>query len=164
MDITLAWPDIMVEWVDRRVRTLVESNQRLEMLYLSLPNQTSVSVKLYVLAILRVMSGRVPPCDSIHSWRFYSAASLADQEVTSTINWNYMQSHYSGTELTSPCPILIMPSARLGLFVALFYIRATYKVWVPTCDSAHSWRLYSAGPLGKQATNTMTWYPTQSLT
>ena len=41
----------------------------------------------------------------------------------------------------------------------LFYILATSKgipVWVLTCDSVHSWWLYSAAPLGDQATNTMT--------
>ena len=47
----------------------------------------------------------------------------------------------------------------------LFYILATFKVisgWVLICDSAHSWWLYSASPLGKQAISTMTWFPTQS--
>ena len=34
--------------------------------------------------------------------------------------------------------------------------------WVPTCDSAHSWRLYGAAPLGDQAVSTITWYPIQS--
>ena len=29
-----------------------------------------------------------------------------------------------------------------------------------TCDSAHSWQLYSAAPLGDQATSTMTYYLT----
>ena len=33
--------------------------------------------------------------------------------------------------------------------------------WAPTCDSAHSWQLYSVAPLGDQSTGTMTWYPTQ---
>ena len=32
---------------------------------------------------------------------------------------------------------------------------------IPTSDSAHSWWLHSAAPLGDQATNTMTWYHTQ---
>ena len=53
------------------------------------------------------------------------------------------------------------------LFVCLlvFYVIATSKImsrWVPICDSAHSWRLYSAASLGHQATGTMTCYPTQS--
>ena len=37
------------------------------------------------------------------------------------------------------------------------YVLAMSKVisgWVPTCDSWHSWRLYSAAPLGNQAAST----------
>ena len=51
------------------------------------------------------------------------------------------------------------------LVCLLFYILATFKVisgCVPTCDSAHSWWLYSAAPLGYQTASTVTWYPTQS--
>ena len=33
---------------------------------------------------------------------------------------------------------------------------------VPTCDSAHSWQLYSTTSLEHQATSTMTYYPIQS--
>ena len=42
--------------------------------------------------------------------------------------------------------------------VLLFYILPTFKVsgWVPTCDSAQSWLLYSAAPLGEQTATTMT--------
>ena len=46
----------------------------------------------------------------------------------------------------------------LFLFL-VFYILPTSKVLsgqVPTCDSAHSWWLYSAALLGNQATSTMT--------
>ena len=46
-----------------------------------------------------------------------------------------------------------------------FYILATPKVilrWVPTNDSADAWRLHSAGLLGHQTANTITWYSTQS--
>ena len=46
-----------------------------------------------------------------------------------------------------------------------FYILATFQVisWqVPTYDSAHWWWLYSVAPLGGQATNPMSWYPTLS--
>ena len=32
--------------------------------------------------------------------------------------------------------------------------------WAPTCDSAYSWRLYSAAPLGDQTISTMTWHLT----
>ena len=47
----------------------------------------------------------------------------------------------------------------------LFYVITKSKViseWVPNCDSAQSWRLYSAAPLGDQPTSTITWYSTQS--
>ena len=50
-------------------------------------------------------------------------------------------------------------------FVCLFYILATSEVIsgrVPICDSRHSWRIYSAAPLGDQATSCMTLYPTRS--
>ena len=51
----------------------------------------------------------------------------------------------------------------LFICLLLLYDLATSKVvsgQVPTCNSAHSWWLYSAAPLGHQATST--WYPTQS--
>ena len=34
--------------------------------------------------------------------------------------------------------------------------------WTPTCDSAHSWQLYSATLLGNQTVGVMTWYRTRS--
>ena len=37
-----------------------------------------VVLLFYVLATSRVMSGRVPTCDSAHSWRHYSAAPLGN--------------------------------------------------------------------------------------
>ena len=39
-----------------------------------------------------------------------------------------------------------------------FYTLTTFKVisgQVPTCGSAHSWRLYSAAPMGTQAISVM---------
>ena len=67
---------------------------------------------LYILAISKVILGWVFTCDSVHSWQLYSAVPLGDQ-VAST--WpNTILSHYPDTEPTSPCPILIMPSAWLG--------------------------------------------------
>ena len=51
------------------------------------------------------------------------------------------------------------------VYLLLFSVLATSKVisgWIPTCDSAHSWRLCSAPPLGNEAISTMTRYPTQS--
>ena len=41
-------------------------------------------LEVYILATSKVISGRVPTCDSAHSWRIYSAAPLGDQ-VTSTM-------------------------------------------------------------------------------
>ena len=52
-----------------------------------------------------------------------------------------------------------------GRGVLLFYVLVTSKAisgLVPTCNSVHSWRIYSVTPLGEQATRTMTRYPTQS--
>ena len=46
----------------------------------------------------------------------------------------------------------------------LLYVQATSKVisgWVPTCNNAHSWWLYSTVPLGNQTINTMTLYQTE---
>ena len=40
--------------------------------------------------------------------------------------------------------------------MSLFCVLTTSKVilgWVSTCDSAHLWQLYTAAPLGDQATN-----------
>ena len=47
-------------------------------------------------------------CDSAHSWRIYSAASLGHHDLHPT------HSHYPVTDPISPCPILIMLSTRLG--------------------------------------------------
>ena len=61
--------------------------------------------------------------------------------------------------------IKLITIIHLPLIWLLFYVLATCKVisaQVLTCNSAHSWQLYSAAPLGDQATNTMTWYPKQS--
>ena len=57
-----------------------------------------------------------------------------------------------------PCvPIWLVAS------LLVFYIVATSTVilgWVLTCNSAHSWRIYSPAPLGDQAASTMTWHLT----
>ena len=65
------------------------------------------------------------------------------------------------------CKFLNMQGSRRMTFPrpAKCYFLATSNVisgQVLTCDSAHSWRLYSAVPLGDQATSTMKCYPTQS--
>ena len=46
------------------------------------------------------------------------------------------------------------------------YILTTSKVisgWVPTCDSAHLWRLYNTALPENQAAGTMTWYASDTL-
>ena len=60
----------------------------------------------YVLATSKFLAGQRLTCDSVHSWRRYSAAPLGIQAV-STMTWYSIQPHYSDTEPTSPCPILI---------------------------------------------------------
>ena len=44
----------------------------------------------------------------------YSAVPLRDQALCTMTWWYLTQSHYPDTGQTSPCPILIMLSARLG--------------------------------------------------
>ena len=78
-----------------------------------------------------------------------------------------------GALLIQPVPIVVLIIMRTlpllypnsdclsGSFFVVFFknILATCKVIsgrVPTCDSANSWRLYTAAPLGNQAINTMT--------
>ena len=72
-----------------------------------------VYLLVYILATSKIISGWVPPCNSVHSWWLYSAAPPGDQ-ATDTITWYPTQWHYSDTMGTSPCPILIIFSARLG--------------------------------------------------
>ena len=43
----------------------------------------------------------------------YSAASL-EHQATGTMTYYPTQSHYPAIEKTSPCPIIILPGARLG--------------------------------------------------
>ena len=60
-----------------------------------------------------VISGWVPSCDSVYSWWLYSAAPL--RYLASSIMTPYpTQSHNPDHEPTSPCAIVIMPSAWLG--------------------------------------------------
>ena len=67
----------------------------------------------YILATSKVIAGREPTCDGEYSWQLYNAAALGDQ-VAGPMTCYPTQLHYPDTEPTSPCPILIMPSARLG--------------------------------------------------
>ena len=67
----------------------------------------------YVLETSKVISGWVPTHDSVYSWQLYIAISLG-HEAAGTMTCYPTQSHFPDTESTSPCPILIIPSARLG--------------------------------------------------
>ena len=60
----------------------------------------------------KVISGQVSTYGSVHLWQLYKGGPLENQ-VTGTMTCYPTQSHYPDTELTSPCPILIMPRARL---------------------------------------------------
>ena len=51
--------------------------------------------------------------DSVHSWQMYSAASL-EHQAAGTMTCYPTPSHYADIEPTSPRPILILLSARLG--------------------------------------------------
>ena len=74
------------------------------------PPQFWLVLEFYVLATSTVIWGLVPTCDSAHSWRLFNAVPQAGRSMT----WYPTQSHYHDTELTSACPILIIPGACLG--------------------------------------------------
>ena len=75
-------------------------------------------------------SEQISTCDSPHSWRFYSAAPLADQ-ATYTMTQFPIQSDYLDTELTSPCPTLVMPNTRLGRNAHRFCKFLACLRWIP---------------------------------
>ena len=60
------------------------------------------------------MSGWVPICVTVHPMAtlYYGAAPLGVQAVDTMTQYR-TQSYYPGTEITSHCVILDMPSARL---------------------------------------------------
>ena len=67
----------------------------------------------YILAAYKIVSGQLATCYSAQSWGFYNVALLGNL-ATNTVMQYPTHSHYPGTELSSPCPVLFMPSARLG--------------------------------------------------
>ena len=70
-------------------------------------------LKVCVLATSKGISRWVPTCDSAHSERIGNAAPLGN--YTPGIMSRYpTESHYPDIELPSPCPILLIQSARLG--------------------------------------------------
>ena len=64
------------------------------------------------LATYKVILGRVPTCDSAHSWQLHSPTPLGNKAASTMTGKNRFptQSHYPDTEPTSPSSILIMPS------------------------------------------------------
>ena len=63
----------------------------------------------YSLATSMVISGWVLSYENVHSWQLYRG-----NQADSIMIRYPTQSHYLNTELDSPCPILIMLSARIG--------------------------------------------------
>ena len=45
-------------------------------------NKIDWLLELYILATSKDISGRVPTCDSVHSWHLYSVASLGDKAAS----------------------------------------------------------------------------------
>ena len=75
-------------------------------------------LEVYILATVKVISGtyRVPTCNRAHSWWLYSAITIV----------RYLtQSHYLDTKQMSHCPILLMPSAKLGGDKYLYWFAST---------------------------------------
>ena len=73
----------------------------------------------YVLATYMVISGWGLARGSAHSWHLY-------------ITLYPIQSHYPDTDLTSPCPILLMPNTRLGSDKYQFYKSLVLLDWEAT--------------------------------
>ena len=69
-------------------------------------------MEFYVLATYKVISGQVLTCDSVHCWWLYSASPASQSRPPAL--WYPIPSHYPDTELTRPCPSIIMLSAWLG--------------------------------------------------
>ena len=115
--LSLLWTKSYFRGLDVEI-TECENNRCLyldtEMLDMNIAGLFSSFVLLlfYVLATYKVISWRVPTCNSVHSWWLYSAVPLRTQAV-STMIWYPIESHYFDTEPTSPCPILITPSTWL---------------------------------------------------
>ena len=71
---------------------------------------TPLFLEFYILATTKVTSGRVLTCDNA---QWLNGTAPMRIQATSAITWYPTQPHYLDTELTSPCPILIMLSSWL---------------------------------------------------
>ena len=69
-------------------------------------------LEFYILEMFMVISRRVATCDSACSWWLYSAASLGNQAPYIMIQISHLFK-YPDTELTGPCPRLLILSAWL---------------------------------------------------
>ena len=79
-------------------------------------------------------------CGSAHSWWLYSAAPLRNQAAITMAQFP-TESHYPVTEPTSPCPILIMPSTKLGsnkyqLYKSLVWLDRGLNPRAPACETS----------------------------
>ena len=79
-----------------------------------------VLLELCILSTSKVNLEWVETCDSAHSWQLDSAVSLGNP-VSGIITQYPTQSYYLDAELTSPYPILLMPSASLWSDKYQFY-------------------------------------------
>ena len=100
--------------------------------YLFICSASDGCLEFYILTTSKVLSGRVLSCDCAHLWRLYSAIPLGDQ----TANISGPLGHIILTlSQPSPCPILIVPSARLGSGKYQFY---KSLFWARTPDLEHA--------------------------
>ena len=53
--------------------------------------------------------------DGCRSLTVHTHGDFIGDQATCIMTQFLTQSHYLGTELTSPCPVLVMPSTRLGI-------------------------------------------------
>ena len=74
----------------------------------------------YILAPSKIISGWVLTRVSVHSRWLYSAATLMHQAADTMIQ-HPTQSEYPDPEITNPCPIILIPSSRLGSDTSQFY-------------------------------------------
>ena len=114
--------------------------------HLQLQNPWTLSVILcYVLAPSKSKSGRLPTYDNVHACWPFSAASLRKiisshvirvMPPTGAMTRIPTESQYPDTELSSPCSILTMGSARLGRAKYQFYKSLVWLGW--DSNSQHS--------------------------
>ena len=97
----------------------------------------------YILGTSKVISRQTSICDSAHSWWLYSAAPLENQAIDA-MTQSSTHSHYSDTELTSPCPdteltspcpiLLILSQA--GNCKHQFYKSLVWLDWEPNSQTS----------------------------